>query len=194
MSNLYRRTSIGKAALVALMALVAILSYACGGGGDNATSSATATGSGSTVTATGTTAAATTTAKATATPAEATPMPPPCSTVAGPVVMATPRHVAFTFQDGACVAGSGLARIGPFTVTSAWRITWQFDPQCSEVQLLSSAVATDTAGGTAFIKAFDPKGGGTWDFPERADPATPAQWTLDFGAPCPWTVTFSSIP
>jgi hypothetical protein len=49
MLNLYRRISIGKAALVALVGSVAILGYACGGGGDdNATGSATATGASST--------------------------------------------------------------------------------------------------------------------------------------------------
>jgi hypothetical protein len=35
MLNFYRRISIGKAALVALVASVAIVGYACGGGGDN---------------------------------------------------------------------------------------------------------------------------------------------------------------
>jgi hypothetical protein len=67
MLNLYRRINIGKAALVALVALAVILGYACGGGDDNATSTATATGASSTAPGTSQTSHPATSAPATAT-------------------------------------------------------------------------------------------------------------------------------
>ena len=173
-------------AWIALTLVAGAAFVACGGGSDNK-GAAPSTG-------------ATDTPKAAATKA-ATPTPTSttrqCST-AGPVGGAlTPRPVAFTFQDGACAAGSGEHQIGPFTVASAWRATLKLDgPECQSVGVVF--IASDAASGKENVYADSAKGGAAMqDFPERMDPATPALWTLTVNpnfSDCPWTVTFSSIP